>query len=127
MGILGPPYCGIGATIRIGREMLCLPYAGFFRECSPPIMYHMSCVTCHVSHVTLFFGQSGGANWLRVCYPDSTSTIEGFFISFFRLLFCSYSPQAFPTLSIISASLMIYFMNQLGLAAIWTFCPMMAS
>ena len=29
-GILGPPYCGIGATIRIGRYMLCLPYAGFF-------------------------------------------------------------------------------------------------
>ena len=29
-GILGPPYCGIGATIRIGREMLCLPYEGFF-------------------------------------------------------------------------------------------------
>ena len=28
-GILGPPYGGIGATIRIGREMLCLPYAGF--------------------------------------------------------------------------------------------------
>ena len=30
LGILGPPYCGIGATIRIGREMLCLPYSGFF-------------------------------------------------------------------------------------------------
>ena len=30
-GILGPPYCGIGATILIGREMLCLPYAGFFK------------------------------------------------------------------------------------------------
>ena len=30
MGILGPLYCGIGATIRIGREMLCLPYAEFF-------------------------------------------------------------------------------------------------
>ena len=29
-GILGPPYCGIGATILIGREMLCLPYAGLF-------------------------------------------------------------------------------------------------
>ena len=29
-GILGPPYYGIGATIRIGQEMLCLPYAGFF-------------------------------------------------------------------------------------------------
>ena len=28
-GILGPPYCGIGATIRIGQETLCLPYAGF--------------------------------------------------------------------------------------------------
>ena len=29
LGILGPPYCGIGATIRIGREIHCLPYAGF--------------------------------------------------------------------------------------------------
>jgi hypothetical protein len=28
-GILGPPSYGIGATIRMGREMLCLPYAGF--------------------------------------------------------------------------------------------------
>ena len=28
-GILGPPYCGIGAAMRIDREMLCLPYAGF--------------------------------------------------------------------------------------------------
>jgi hypothetical protein len=27
---LGPPYYGIGATIRIGREMLCFPYAGFY-------------------------------------------------------------------------------------------------
>jgi hypothetical protein len=31
LGILGPHYCGIGATIRIGREMLCLPYAGFLQ------------------------------------------------------------------------------------------------
>ena len=29
-GVLGPPSYGIGATIRIGREILCLPYAGFF-------------------------------------------------------------------------------------------------
>ena len=29
-GIFGPPYCGIGATILIGREMLCLPYGIFF-------------------------------------------------------------------------------------------------
>ena len=28
---LGLPSYGVGATIRIGREMLCLPYAGFFR------------------------------------------------------------------------------------------------
>ena len=33
LGILDPPYCGIGATIRIGREMLCLPYAGFLYLC----------------------------------------------------------------------------------------------
>ena len=26
--------CGIGATIRIGREILCLPYAGFFFKAS---------------------------------------------------------------------------------------------
>ena len=32
LGILGPPYCGIGATIRIGREMLGLLYAGFFNN-----------------------------------------------------------------------------------------------
>ena len=30
LGILGPPYCGIGATSRIGREILCLMYVGFF-------------------------------------------------------------------------------------------------
>ena len=30
LGILGPPYSGIGATIRIGQEMLCLQYAAFF-------------------------------------------------------------------------------------------------
>ena len=30
MGILGPHYCGIGAIISIGREMLCLLYARFF-------------------------------------------------------------------------------------------------
>ena len=28
--ILGPSYCGIGANIRIGRDIQCLPYAGFF-------------------------------------------------------------------------------------------------
>ena len=36
LGIHGPPYCGIGATIRIGQEMLCVPYAGFFSSFFPP-------------------------------------------------------------------------------------------
>ena len=35
-GILGSPYYGIGATIRIGPEMLCLPYAGFFLRILAP-------------------------------------------------------------------------------------------
>ena len=30
LGILDPTYWGIGAIIRIGQEILCLPYAGFF-------------------------------------------------------------------------------------------------
>ena len=30
LGIFGPPYRGIGATIPIGQEMLCLPYVVFF-------------------------------------------------------------------------------------------------
>ena len=30
MGILGSPYCGIGASICIGQEMLFLSYAGLF-------------------------------------------------------------------------------------------------
>ena len=42
LGILGPPYCGIGATIRIGREMLCLPYAGFLILISPNFMNEFS-------------------------------------------------------------------------------------
>ena len=47
MGILGPPYCGIGATIPIGREMLCLPYAGFFCILLPSVP--RSGVLCAVS------------------------------------------------------------------------------
>ena len=39
-GILGPPSYGIGATICIGREMLCLSYAGFFYWMSQHRPYH---------------------------------------------------------------------------------------
>ena len=42
-GILGPPYCGIGATIRIGREILCLPYAGFFLSTLNLLAYEAIC------------------------------------------------------------------------------------
>ena len=50
--------------------------ADILRECLPPTICHMSCVTCHVSGVrcqvsqffSSFFGQSGGAIWWRVCY-----------------------------------------------------------
>ena len=38
LGILGPPSYGIGATVRIGREMLCLPYAGFFICINLPVL-----------------------------------------------------------------------------------------
>ena len=37
-GILGPPSYGIGATIRIGWEMLFLPYAEFFTPISAYIL-----------------------------------------------------------------------------------------
>ena len=46
LGILVPPYCGIGATIRIGREMLCLPYAGFFTQPSSCQVESISCNFC---------------------------------------------------------------------------------
>ena len=42
--------------------------AKILRECSTPTMWHMSCVTCYVSRVTCFFGQSGGASRWSVCY-----------------------------------------------------------
>ena len=32
-GILGRPYYGIGDTIRMGRVMFCLPYAGILEFC----------------------------------------------------------------------------------------------
>ena len=55
--IIGPPYSGIGATIRIGREMFCLPYAGFF------------------------FGQSVKASWWRVCYQRGLPCLVSSYIN----------------------------------------------
>ena len=39
LGILGPPSYGIGATIRIDQEMLCLPYAGFFPDVAEILLF----------------------------------------------------------------------------------------
>ena len=55
LSILGPPYCGIGATIRIGREMLCLPYAGFFLTALARQGLLNTCTL--FSFVSLFFQQ----------------------------------------------------------------------
>ena len=53
-GILGPPYYGIGATIRISREMLCLPYAGLFSS-SMLHMTHILSVYFHSFHAELAY------------------------------------------------------------------------
>ena len=85
------------------------------RECSPlttcfvsHVTCHMSYVTCHMSHVTchmshvtwhmshvmchisilslyLFFGQSGGASWWRVCYQLGLPRLV-FYIYYFNFL-----------------------------------------
>ena len=53
-GNLGPPYCGIGATIRISRQTLCLPYAGFNSNvyCLLLTFYFLQCIVfCLLSAV----------------------------------------------------------------------------
>ena len=55
-GILGPPSYGIGATICIGREMLCLLYAGFFwitRQNGPNAKQLISCCGTHLTSTHL--------------------------------------------------------------------------
>ena len=54
LAILGPPYRGIGASIRIGQEMLCLPYAGFLLVQYPPPS-PLNCLSCFVSPFTKTF------------------------------------------------------------------------
>ena len=63
LGILGPPSYGIGANIRIDREMLGLQYAGFLHNVHNLafVMCQVSCVVCDLSFV-LFFSQIGGAS-----------------------------------------------------------------
>ena len=38
-------------------------------QCSPPMTCHVSCVTCHISHV-IFLLQIGAASRWRVCYQQ---------------------------------------------------------
>ena len=42
-----------------------------FRIFMSVVTCHMSCVMCQVSFLFLFFLQSGGASWWRVCYQRS--------------------------------------------------------
>ena len=49
LGILGPPSYGIGATISIGREMLCLAYAGF-------LFQGVTCEEREYNYIPLTFG-----------------------------------------------------------------------
>ena len=69
MGILGPPSIGIDATIRIGREMLFLPYAGFF----PTNSWYVLLAVCA--------SESGEISTGRVCYqratPSNTVSLQG--------------------------------------------------
>ena len=58
---LGPPSYGIGATIRIGWEMLCLPYAWFFHlwciKSGKPIVKVWASQFCLGAYLTiLYFG-----------------------------------------------------------------------
>ena len=58
-GNLGPPYYRIGATIRIGREMLCLPYAGFLKSFSAPgEIPHMCNICSNNEYIILQLGNS---------------------------------------------------------------------
>ena len=50
LGIFGPPSYGIGAIIRIGREMLCLPYAGFLKTKTVKIRRFWQ-FFAHISHL----------------------------------------------------------------------------
>ena len=58
-GILGPPSYGIGATIRIGREMLCLLYAGFFSSFFFVIKKIYSLVALTLVTKTIRYGPPG--------------------------------------------------------------------
>ena len=60
LGILGSPYCGIGATIRIGREMLCLPYAGFFYDV-------LNCIEASGDSIYIYFS----INQFAIPYPSN--------------------------------------------------------
>ena len=94
-GILDPPYCGIGATIHIGQEMLCVPYAGFFFYTVPSansyffiyiefcLKYYTPSIDCK-EHVVLPWSGSGGSCGLVGCTVNSVQTwhlsqIQGYY------------------------------------------------
>ena len=63
LGIFGPPSYGIGAITRIGREMLCLLYAGF-------LSFFIRKSTKHAHHVIQMFVEESIliGKWVPLCY-----------------------------------------------------------
>ena len=75
------------------------------------VTYHMSCVTCDLSHVTCFLllfvfliknicpseknGQTFGASWLRVCYQRGLLNL----VFFFSFSFLNQKPHIFLSFS----------------------------
>ena len=53
--ILGPPYCGIGSTIRIGRENRCLPYSGCF------FVFFLQIVIVHIDNIFEYIDENNMA------------------------------------------------------------------
>ena len=72
-GILGPPSYGIGATIRIGYEMLGLPYAVFFLQPVLKVNVLIKCWLCDLSgiadkiYLSLLTKFSSKSQQLMVC------------------------------------------------------------
>ena len=98
-GILGPPSYGIGATIGIGQEILCLPYAGFFyafpylfseqtRSCTAEGPFLSVCLCVCLCYCKTTTCRCCGDFWLKNMFPilacDHTTFFYGIFCLFWE-------------------------------------------
>ena len=112
---LDPPSYGIGATIRIGREMLCLPYAGFFYKKKPRKVIQLykftQCrsktqnggrVSKSCDHATVRSRKNVHELrkiWIFEPKNASFTTFSpflGHFLNFFRFFLCPFTCAKFP-------------------------------